>query len=113
MNYKVRIWNNDTLISASYLMEATQPAQHLKDDAGRPVDFYGYQWWIHHAYGWDIPYMRGILGQYVFVIPGENAVLVRLGHKRSVEKLNHHPKDSYLYLKVAKKLLDQYKKKHI
>jgi hypothetical protein len=26
----------------------------------------------------DVPYMRGILGQYVFVIPDENMIVVRL-----------------------------------
>jgi hypothetical protein len=30
-----------------------------------------------------IPYFRGILGQYIFVIPEMDAVIVRLGHDRS------------------------------
>jgi hypothetical protein len=52
--------------------------------------------------------MRGILGQYIFVIPHENAVVVRLGHKRDEEKTNHHPNDTYLYLETAKTLLEQF-----
>ena len=45
--------------------------------------------------------MRGILGQYVFVIPDKIMVVVRLGHKRSTEKINDHPKDVYLFLDAA------------
>ena len=43
-----------------------------------------------------------------FVLPQENAVVVRLGHKRSEEKKNHHPMDTYLYLEAAKKILSAY-----
>ena len=100
-------WNGDTLISPDYI-QASIHAADLTDETGNKIDYYGFQWWIHDANGWEVPYMRGILGQYVFVIPEENAVVVRLGHKRSDEKKNHHPIDSYLYLETAKKLLDEY-----
>ena len=100
-------WNGDTLISPDYI-QASIHAADLTDETGNKINYYGYQWWIHDANGWKVPYMRGILGQYVFVIPEENAVVVRLGHKRSDDKKNHHPIDSYLYLETAKKLLDEY-----
>ena len=101
-------WNTDTLISPEYIQASIHPA-NLTDETGNKINYYGYQWWIHDANGWKVPYMRGILGQYVFVIPEENAVVVRLGHKRSTEYKNHHPLDTYLYLETAKKLLDEYK----
>ena len=101
-------WNGDTLISPEYIQASIHPA-NLTDETGNKINYYGYQWWIHDANGWKVPYMRGILGQYVFVIPEENAVVVRLGHKRSTEYKNHHPLDTYLYLETAKKLLDEYK----
>jgi len=101
------IWNGDTLISPEYI-HASVHAADLTDETGNKINYYGYQWWIHDANGWNVPYMRGILGQYVFAIPEENAVVVRLGHKRSDGKKNHHPLDSYLYLETAKKLLDEY-----
>lgn len=103
------MWKGKELISPEFVKEATQPA-NLVDEDGEAVNFYGYQWWIHDANGWDVPYMRGILGQYVFAIPEENAVLVRLGHKRGKVYKNHHPADTYLYLETAKKLLDDYNK---
>jgi CubicO group peptidase (beta-lactamase class C family) len=100
-------WKNDTLISADYVQASTRPAD-LVDETGNKIRYYGYQWWIHDANGWKVPYMRGILGQYVFAIPEENAVVVRLGHERSTDYINHHPSDTYLYLETAKKLLDDY-----
>lgn len=101
------MWNGKQLISPEFVKEATQPAD-LVDEDGEAINFYGYQWWIHDANGWTVPYMRGILGQYVFAIPEENAVLVRLGHKREKVYKNHHPSDTYLYLETAKQLLDDY-----
>ena len=47
-----------------------------------------------------IPYMRGILGQYVFTLPEKNAVIVRLGHKRSDTYTadQHYPDDINTWL---------------
>lgn len=100
-------WKGDTLISPDYIYAATHPAD-LIDDTGNKINYYGYQWWIHEANSWQVPYMRGILGQYVFSIPEENAVVVRLGHKRSSEYINHHPADTYLYLETANRIFDEY-----
>jgi CubicO group peptidase (beta-lactamase class C family) len=100
-------WNNVQIVSEEYLKEATSPAGYLIDKEDRkPVDFYGFQWWIIHYKGHTIPYMRGILGQYVFAIPDKNAVVVRLGHERSKEYIGHHTKDVYLYLDVALGMLN-------
>jgi len=102
-------WKNDTLISPEYVQVSTQPASHLVDETGNNINYFGFQWWIQNVNNWHVPYMRGILGQYVFVIPEENAVVVRLGHKRTSEKKNHHPVDTWLYLETAKKIIDEYK----
>lgn len=45
--------------------------------------YYGYQMWIAELRGHTMPYCRGILGQYIIVIPDENMVVVRLGRARS------------------------------
>jgi CubicO group peptidase (beta-lactamase class C family) len=102
------IWNNDTLISPEYIKLSTSPASYLADENNDSINYYGYQWWIQQLDGHNVPYMRGILGQYIFVIPHENAVVVRLGHKRDEKKTNHHPNDTYLYLETAKTLLEQF-----
>jgi CubicO group peptidase (beta-lactamase class C family) len=99
-------WNGDTLISPVYIRQSITPNNHLTDETGQPVNYYGYQWWIINYNGHQVPYMRGILGQYIFVIPDENAVVVRLGHKRSEEKHEHHPADAWIYLNEAFRIIE-------
>lgn len=100
-------WNNKQIVSEKYLSEATSPASYLIDkEDGKPVDFYGFQWWIIQYKGHTIPYMRGILGQYIFAIPDKNAVVVRLGHERNKEYIGHHTKDVYQYLDAAFEMLE-------
>jgi CubicO group peptidase (beta-lactamase class C family) len=101
------VWNGDTLLSPGYVQEATSPAG-LIDKDGNPADYYGYQWWIHHFENQSIPYMRGILGQYVFVLHEQNAVIVRLGHQRSDTYQNNHPMDTYEYLETGLDIIKQY-----
>jgi CubicO group peptidase (beta-lactamase class C family) len=87
------MWNGIQIVSEEYIIEATSPKTYLTDkETGDVVDFYGFQWWIVNYKGHQIPYMRGILGQYIFSIPDKNAVVVRLGHERSKEYIGHHPK---------------------
>jgi CubicO group peptidase (beta-lactamase class C family) len=101
------IWKGERIISEGYLAEATSAKEYLLDkETGDIVDFYGYQWWIVNYKGNQIPYMRGILGQYIFVIPEKNAVVVRLGHKRSSAYKGHHPQDVYDYLDGAFSILN-------
>jgi hypothetical protein len=51
--------------------------------------------------GHDIFYCRGIRGQYIFAIPDEKMIVVRLGHKRASKKGDELPEDIYLYLDAA------------
>jgi CubicO group peptidase (beta-lactamase class C family) len=98
-------WGDKQLVSETYLDETTTPANYLTEDDGLHVDYYGYQWWIMNYNGYKIPYMRGILGQYVFAIPEKNAVVVRLGHKRSDELIGPNRKDMYVYMEAASQIL--------
>lgn len=99
-------WNGNQLISEDYLNEAITAADYLLDDDGNHVDYYGYQWWLINYDGYKIPYMRGVQGQYVFAIPGKNAVVVRLGHKRSDELIGPNRKDIFVYLEAAFQILE-------
>ena len=82
-------WNGQQLLNESYVHEMLTPHQIPGED-GKPVDYYGYQWWIMNTPSGPVPYMRGILGQYVIVVPQKNRVIVRLGNKTG-ERENHHP----------------------
>ena len=98
-------FNGRQLVSEKYINEATTPARDLLDEDGEPLDFYGYQWWVMKMNGKYHPYMRGILGQYVIVVPEKNAIIVRLGYERSKSYIDHHPADAVAYLKEGMKLL--------
>ena len=89
-------WNGQQVVDSNYINAATTPASWLQytrkalpeetiAPASVPCSFYGYQFWLVDFKGLHIPYMRGILGQYIFVIPELDAVIVRLGKKRDKE----------------------------
>lgn len=93
-------WHGKQLVPEWYVKESVVPAP-LLDENGKQNNKYGYSWWMvdyknHHIY-----YARGILGQYIFVIPDKNMVVVRLGHKRDKTPGDDHPKDVFLYLDAA------------
>ena len=99
------VWNGKRIISERYLKLATSPAVYLKDETNAVLTYYGYQWWIINYKGMEIPYARGILGQYIFVIPQKNAVVVRLGKKRSSFRNGNVTSDVLLYLDAAFSML--------
>jgi len=99
-------WNGKQVISEKFINEATTPAAWLKDgDTERNVDFYGYQWWRIVRSGIEVKYARGILGQYIFVIPEKNMVVVRLGHKRDVKTENNYPRDVEVWIDTALEMM--------
>ena len=64
-------------------------------------DFYGYQWWTIPDYkGHFVFYARGILGQYILVVPDQKIIVVRLGKKRG-EPRGKHYKEIFLLLEEA------------
>jgi CubicO group peptidase (beta-lactamase class C family) len=64
-------WQGKQLVPADWVKESTIPSEK----SGGPR-YYQYQWWL----GEDGDYMaQGILGQYVYVHPSRNIILVRLG----------------------------------
>ena len=96
------------IVSKKYIDESIKPAINLVNNKGGLVDFYGYQFWIVQYKGYHIPFAKGILGQYIFSIPDKNAVVVRLGLKRSDKRTFHSrmTDDIYLYLDAAMEILD-------
>lgn len=85
--------NGKQLLDSSFVEESVTPAPLL--DEGKPNTEYGFQWWISMVDDEKIFYCRGILGQYIVVVPGKNIVMVRLGHQR-----NQRPDGSLIDLPV-------------
>ncbi|MDO6392486.1 serine hydrolase [Pontibacter sp. BT731] len=87
------VWQGDTLVAPEYVQASLTPSGLTDANTGEPTTQYGYQWWLLPDYkGQSIFYARGILGQYVIVIPEKELVIVRLGKKRG-ERIDGHPSE--------------------
>jgi poly-gamma-glutamate synthesis protein (capsule biosynthesis protein) len=107
-------WDGNQIVSEQYINDAVTADSTLtvKKD-GTTNRRYGFQFWMLEKKGHKIPYFRGILGQYIFVIPDENAIVVRLGKKRAKtdSENNDYPKDIDTWLDAAFEMLDATPKK--
>lgn len=89
-------WEGESIIDSSFIAASTKGVMN---------DFYGRSFWLYQdEQAGDVFYMRGILGQYVIVVPKYDAVIVRLGHRR-LDNVNHHPAELPIYLKESLKML--------
>lgn len=66
-------YNGKQILDSAFVATATVPFVE---------PFYGHSFWICDDYGTHIYYQRGILGQYIIVLPEYDMVVVRLGHIR-------------------------------
>lgn len=92
-------WKGKQLLDSSYVARSTRP--RFQDSPQ-----YGYGWWLENHLNKDIFYMRGILGQYVIVIPEDDLIITRLGHKvgdRADEE--EHSEDFYVYVEEVYKMI--------
>jgi CubicO group peptidase (beta-lactamase class C family) len=93
-------YNGKQLLPKEYVTASLTP--HGLPDGDKdmaPSDFYGYQWWLIPDYqGRQVFYARGILGQYIIVVPSTKTIVVRLGKKRGAPEGKHY-KEIFLLLK--------------
>ena len=94
-------WHGAQLVPEEYVKQSVIPAD-LLDEKGKPNKKYGYSWWLLNYKEHPVFYARGILGQYIFVMPDKNMVVVRLGQKRDKPKGEENlPNDIYTWLDAA------------
>lgn len=99
------IWNGDTIVPPAYVKASLTPNGLIDANDKQKVDFYGYQWWLLPDYkGQSIFYARGILGQYIIVIPEKNIIMVRLGKERA-ERVGKHPGEVLTMIDAANKMI--------
>jgi len=93
-------WDTTQVVPEKYVLESIQPAPTMEGDEKN--NRYGYSWWLLPNYkGHNIFYMRGVLGQYVIMIPDLKMIVVRLGKMRELTNINGHPTDLYWYIDAA------------
>ena len=89
-------WNGNQLVPKDYIKLCLTPSGSV-DEYNRPVDYYGYHWWLMQLDGHSMFYARGIYGQYIIVIPDERIIIVRLGKKRGEKTEGNHYTDMISY----------------
>lgn len=76
-------WNGVQIVDSQYVAASIAPTYLEDPNTTEKVDFYGYQWWMIPEYkDFKVFYARGILGQYIIVLPKQSIIIVRLGKKR-------------------------------
>jgi CubicO group peptidase (beta-lactamase class C family) len=94
-------WNGRQIVPEAYVLASVNPCGTLRENNAACLD-YGYSWWMIPDYkGHYIFYARGILGQYVIVVPDQDMVIVRLGKKRLPNDSDDMPLDVKYYLDAA------------
>jgi len=94
-------WNGIQILDSSFVAKSINPRFEKSPE-------YGYGFWLGKINDNNFFAMRGILGQYVIVVPNKNIIVVRLGEK-NLEKNNDRPKDFDIYLKEALVMLESEK----
>ena len=102
------VWEGDTLVNPEYFKDAVTPADILNPD-GTECKSYGYQWWTLDLPNYQGFYTRGIQGQYVFVLPAEDLIIVRMGHKRDRIPQDGHISDVFNYIDMGRSIAAQMK----
>ncbi len=69
-------WNGEQIVSEKWVEESTK-----LDTANGSAPYYQYQWWIPNKDGAFMA--EGILGQFIYVYPKKNLIIVRLGKKHA------------------------------
>jgi CubicO group peptidase (beta-lactamase class C family) len=84
-------WKGLPIIDSAY-WAASITACGITDEHGKACDYYGYQWWLDPVHP-GVFYARGILGQYIIVIPSRKRIIVRLGKMTSIDRVRTVPKE--------------------
>ena len=95
-------WNDRQILDSAYVALSTRPRFE-------EAPHYGYGFWLENFHGKKVFYMRGILGQYVIVIPEDDLILVRLGHQVGDRpEGQEHSEDFYKYLEQTYRMLENF-----
>ena len=91
-------WNGKQLLDSAFVAKSIKPRFVESPE-------YGYGFWLSDFMEKDIFVMRGILGQYVIVIPEDDVIIVRLGHQIGEENELPFSADFYVYVEEVYEML--------
>lgn len=92
-------WNGKQLLDSTFVAKSIHPRFAESPE-------YGYGFWLSDYMEKEIFVMRGILGQYVIVIPEDNIMIVRLGHQLGEKNSTKFTNDFYTYIDETYKMLE-------
>jgi len=92
-------WNGTQILDSTFIAKSIKPRFEESFE-------YGYGFWLGEINKNRFFAMRGILGQYVIVVPEKNTIIVRLG-ERNNEKDNNRPKDFDSYFIESLNMLEK------
>ncbi len=94
-------WDGYQIVDTSFVKASITPNGTFDPLTNQKNDFYGLHWWVLPNYkGLNIFYARGILGQYVVVIPSKKLIITRLGLQKGILVGNHYS-DMLKYIDMA------------
>ncbi len=91
-------WNGEQILDSTFVVKSINPRFPESPE-------YGYGFWLSDYLGKKIFVMRGILGQYVIVVPEDDVIIVRLGKNRGSFIDKPFTDDFYVYIDEAYKML--------
>jgi len=92
-------WGGKQLLDSAFVTKSITPRFAESPE-------YGYGWWLKDIGNKHFFMMRGHLGQYVFIEPNDNIIIVRLGHRKSPdEAVGAFTNDITVYIEEAYKML--------
>lgn len=101
-------------VLAEAWIDASLTPHFAPDTAGKPVEHYGFQWWLapQQVEPWHFS-ARGMRGQYIVVVPEHELVVVRMGRLRDEKHTEENmtrdlPHWLAMGLKLAKKDAERY-----
>lgn len=67
-------WDGRQLVSRSWIEDST--AVHVSYASDTTIGDYGYHWWVRPQWGYPVYMASGYGGQYIFVVPGLDLIMV-------------------------------------
>lgn len=95
-------WKAQVIVTPAFYKQSVEPCM-IADDMGGRCNYYGFQWWLV-PYEPGVFYARGILGQYIIVMPEQHMVIVRLGKQRSKKRIGTVPEEVNALIQWGKTL---------